>query len=338
VRGGVTAVATRRAAEEWTLTCMYVAGGLSCLLAARFPMSPAAPVQLDLTVAALALLAASVVWFAAAHLGRPLLYGVLMLGLVLTSLLVANAATTQGVTVTAFAYVWQSIHVAHFFSRREAWLHTALVAVGYGAALLVNDLPVSLVAYVIVVGTIAGAVSVLSNLVARMREQADTDQLTGLLNRAGFRIAAEREHALATRTRLPLTLAVIDLDSFKSVNDRGGHAAGDRVLRELAAGWLTALRSCDTVGRHGGDEFVLLLPGTTAEGAAVVLERLRSASPIDWSAGIAEWAPLEAMDECLARADDALYEEKSVRRLELGDLVPRSRSRSSALDRAGGDR
>ena len=131
--------------------------------------------------------------------------------------------------------------------------------------------------------TIWVPVTVLSNLTTKMRRQAATDQLTGLLNRNGFRAAAEREYALAVRTSTPLCVVVIDLDGFKAVNDWRGHAAGDQMLVELAETWTTRLRRCDIIGRHGGDEFVLLLPATEAAKATRVLERLQDGSPIRWS-------------------------------------------------------
>jgi diguanylate cyclase (GGDEF)-like protein len=163
------------------------------------------------------------------------------------------------------------------------------------------------------VGTTWAAVTVLGSQVSHMRIQADTDHLTGLLNRAGFRAAAEREHALAVRAGTPLALVLLDLDGFKTINDRAGHAAGDRLLAELAARWKSSLRSCDILGRHGGDEFVLLLPATTPAQAEVALDRLRASTPVAWSAGTASWKKDEGMEECLARADSRLYVAKDRR-------------------------
>jgi diguanylate cyclase (GGDEF)-like protein len=110
-----------------------------------------------------------------------------------------------------------------------------------------------------------------------------------------------------------LALVVLDLDGFKAINDQSGHAAGDRTLADLAGRWKTALRSSDILGRHGGDEFVLLLPATTPAGAEVMLERLRATSPLPWSAGIAGWERAEGLDDCLGRADQGLYREKAAR-------------------------
>jgi len=302
-----------RTPETWTLAGLFVGASMACLLGARFPLSPDTPVPLSYTCAAVAATLAALLWLFGDAVGRVLLNGAVILGVLLTSVIVASAATPQGATLTAFAYLLVAVYTAHFFSRREAWLHAGLVSVAYGIAVVVNDVPRTAATYVIVVGTIWAAVTVLGSQVSHMRIQADTDHLTGLLNRAGFRVAAEREHALATRTGTPLAMVLLDLDGFKAINDRAGHAAGDRLLAELAVRWKSSLRSCDILGRHGGDEFVLLLPATTLNQAEVALDRLRASTPVAWSAGVASWERDEGMEECLARADKRLYLEKDRR-------------------------
>jgi diguanylate cyclase (GGDEF)-like protein len=157
---------------------------------------------------------------------------------------------------------------------------------------------------------------VLGHLSESLRRQADTDPLTGLLNRNGFLAAANREHAIAQRSRNPLTLALLDLDDFKQINDRRGHVAGDRVLADLGAAWRERLRTGDILARHGGDEFVLLLPATSPESAVAVLDRLRVEElPVTWSVGIGEWLPGESFAECVARADSHLYSVKNALRV-----------------------
>jgi diguanylate cyclase (GGDEF)-like protein len=140
------------------------------------------------------------------------------------------------------------------------------------------------------------------------------DHLTGLLNRNGFRKAADREHALAGRTGAPLALALLDLDGFKDVNDQHGHAAGDRMLCELAEAWSRTLRPGDLLARMGGDEFAVLFPATAAADVDGAIARLHEAHHSDWSAGVTEWKPGEPLRECFARADRHLYEAKATRR------------------------
>lgn len=161
-----------------------------------------------------------------------------------------------------------------------------------------------------------------SDLSHQLRRLAASDPLTGILNRRGFEVAAERFVANARRHRLPITVAIADLDHFKSVNDRFGHAAGDTALRRFAALVGGAVRSGDIFARIGGEEFGLVLVGTSAEAAAEVLDRLRvtiAQMPIEGvppgtltaSFGVAELTEGdEGLRPILARADRALYRAK----------------------------
>lgn len=116
-----------------------------------------------------------------------------------------------------------------------------------------------------------------------IRQLADSDPLTGLLNRRGFETAFARELREAADTRAWTSLALLDIDHFKAVNDRYGHALGDAVLRRLASIIAHEIRSADLVARIGGDEFCILLSGTSPERAAAVGERLRLAvAGFDW--------------------------------------------------------
>lgn len=159
-----------------------------------------------------------------------------------------------------------------------------------------------------------------------LRFQAIADPLTGLFNRRHLEERLAAEISRARRSGQPLAVAVGDLDHFKRVNDRFGHAAGDRALQAFAAALRDSLRLEDVVGRLGGDEFCALLPGTSA-GRAVsalerVLDRLRNVvigSPsgrirIAGSFGVAELTPGVDGRSLLARADAALYRAKALGR------------------------
>jgi diguanylate cyclase (GGDEF)-like protein len=109
-----------------------------------------------------------------------------------------------------------------------------------------------------------------------------------------------------------LCLAMIDLDNFKTYNDRHGHQAGDLVLKEAATAWRAEVRSTDLLARYGGEEFVLLLPACALADAVAIVERLRAATPlVTGSVGLAEWDFQEASADLVERADQALYAAKA---------------------------
>ncbi len=161
---------------------------------------------------------------------------------------------------------------------------------------------------------------------AELKVLAMTDELTGTLNRRRFFEVAEQEQARSERYRRPLAVAMLDLDHFKAVNDRYGHAVGDEALRLAAGVMQRVVRRQDHVGRYGGEEFGVLLPETRLEEAGRVLERVRrevarielrvedALVPLRVSAGVAAWQSGEVIDATFKRADAALYEAKQAGR------------------------
>jgi diguanylate cyclase (GGDEF)-like protein len=156
-----------------------------------------------------------------------------------------------------------------------------------------------------------------------LTRMATTDALTGALNRRELLERAKREIATARRYGRSLSLLIADIDLFKKVNDTYGHAVGDVAIRTVADICRQALRESDLVARIGGEEYVALLPETTAERALATAERLRqtvAATPIavenatftiSVSIGVTEWCPTDhSIEATLARADDALYQAK----------------------------
>jgi diguanylate cyclase (GGDEF)-like protein len=158
-----------------------------------------------------------------------------------------------------------------------------------------------------------GAALERSRLLQRLSELARTDALTGLANRRVWDERLALEHARAERTQEPFIAAVLDLDHFKAVNDRGGHLAGDAYLRDLAVAWTRLLRGTDLLARLGGDEFGLLLTVCDEKTAEEAIDRLRKALPLglSCSAGIATWTPFEPVEHLIGRADRALYAAKA---------------------------
>lgn len=162
----------------------------------------------------------------------------------------------------------------------------------------------------------------------RYRQQlvklASQDSLTGLPNRRCTAELATAALEEATATQSPLTIAIIDLDHFKIINDRCGHAAGDFVLKEFARVGRDALRESDVLGRWGGEEFLLVMPGANLESAMASLERMRTlvfgihlpasgaGLRVSLSAGVATIQKHgRSLDEMIARADSALYAAKN---------------------------
>ncbi len=152
---------------------------------------------------------------------------------------------------------------------------------------------------------------------------ARTDVLTGIANLFAFREASDRELDRARREGQPLTLLFLDIDDFKIVNDFHGHSSGDEVLRRIARALCYAVRRDDFVARVGGDEFVVLLPRTDANGAAHVIDRVTNrlaaisrpdGTPLTCTIGSATHNPAPTtIDEMLQEADQAMYQVKAQR-------------------------
>jgi len=175
------------------------------------------------------------------------------------------------------------------------------------------------------------AYSLIVRDISERREATETlravihcDHLTGLLNRRAFFEAAELELQRWARQPRPLSIVMVDADHFKKVNDRHGHAAGDAVLRHLATSLSATFRSMDVVARMGGEEFVILLPDTTLEGACAVASRLcqgiaeQAVDVGGTSIGYTVSIGVATMDESVAsvadllkRSDTAMYEAKA---------------------------
>lgn len=169
------------------------------------------------------------------------------------------------------------------------------------------------------------------NVEAQLRHVATTDGLTGVMNRSAFMACAERELGRSLRTGKALSLLMLDADNFKSINDRFGHAGGDEVLRSLAHDCQAAMRSDDNIGRLGGEEFAIVLPGASLEAGEQVAERLRRAiaehgvwynnTLIYYTVSIGVGAVRSgdrSIEQIIVRADDALYEAKARGRNQVG--------------------
>jgi len=211
------------------------------------------------------------------------------LGVVLLSwlgtLVVGFVDYQTGIEYRVFPFYFLPVSFAAWHAGRVGALTTAVVgasswlAFNYMGGLRYSHLSV----WVVNLTTQATALAVVGWLFATVRAAlaretllGRTDPMTGLLNSRAFSETAQREITIARRQGQPLTLAFMDLDGFKAVNDARGHRIGDEVLRRVAADVRQMLRTTDVAARIGGDEFAVLLPATSSHGAGVILERLRA--------------------------------------------------------------
>lgn len=158
----------------------------------------------------------------------------------------------------------------------------------------------------------------------KLQTLATTDELSGMLNRREFFARAEKEFERAQRFDRPLSIAILDFDGFKKINDRFGHLAGDRVIRELAGEIHLHIRREDLSGRFGGDEFILAIVESTRKDAKIISNRIRSSwqtlemndeeigrISVTFSVGITAMLKKDrTLLDCIQRADKALYAAK----------------------------
>ncbi|MFJ8913286.1 GGDEF domain-containing protein [Amycolatopsis sp. NPDC102389] len=200
----------------------------------------------------------------------------------------------------------------------EYALEAATIALGVIVAWALRDWPVVLL-------LVVGITLVLHRgvLLRQLKRQARSDAKTGLLNAKAWREAATDELDRARRAGRHTSLLMVDVDRFKLINDRHGHLVGDRYLAAIAETLRTEVRGTDLVGRFGGEEFVVLLPGTPAVHAHAIAERIRSSvasrdddlpEHVTVSIGLADRPGVSDLDAVIAVADRALYEAKNTGR------------------------
>jgi diguanylate cyclase (GGDEF)-like protein len=309
--------APRRDPALTAIATIYLLGGFFCLVGAVAPPSPRTPVLLHAVLAVVGLVGGGLQWWLSGPRTRPATGPLLHLGLLvntaLTWLLMVSAATPSGHVLIGYNFVYLVMVAAYFLPRREARAQTGIVVVAVLSAAELSHLdPKSMVGPVVAVSVVIVS-EVLGRLATRLRSGATTDALTGVLNRAAFTDAAHDLLATAARRGRTVSLVVADLDDFKLVNDQHGHTEGDRVLASVAQDWRGCLRSGDLLARLGGDEFVVLLPGANGEQAQHVVDRMRSATSVRWSSGVATAQPGTDLRTLFDEADRGLYAQKARR-------------------------
>lgn len=245
-------------------------------------------------------------------------------------LVIALADYLTGPEVRFFIFYWPPIAmVTWFVGKRWGFIFVALAVAGWVSAnwganveggrfsLMLWNSGVNAVSFAF----LAYTVSLLQALMTREREFARTDFTTGAANGRAFAEAVRVEIARCRRSGAPISLAYLDLDDFKRINDRFGHSAGDDLLRRVAEASRAQLRAGTVLARLGGDEFAILLPGADAEAAHLAVERVRAAvgavaaevpGPVSLSVGVVTCnAGSGSPDDLLGRADALMYEVKS---------------------------
>jgi diguanylate cyclase (GGDEF)-like protein len=249
------------------------------------------------------------------------LFTVFAFGMIWLPLRDSAMVWTLGITGTATVfYAVQGrigVPVSSAFELTLVWLYFSLI-LGRCLLLSVNANEMR--------ARLANSGRKLAASLAQVEQLASHDELTGTLNRRALMAALERERSRAERGGAAFSIAMIDLDHFKRVNDAYGHGAGDEVLRALAATVHDTMRATDVFGRYGGEEFLMLLFGATPALALKAMERIRatvaaknwsSITPelsVTLSAGIASHCKGETTEQLLHRADLALYQAKDAGR------------------------
>lgn len=209
----------------------------------------------------------------------------------------------------------------HFNDRDECWyqIHESLVQ-WYDGHPAKHSIAVDIAGLKEAQNELSEAYALLALKSVELEKASITDALTGLFNRRRLDQAFGQEVGRACRYGHPLSLILIDLDRFKAVNDTHGHQMGDQVLQEVSAILREGVRSADTVGRWGGEEFLIICPETDLAGAMALAEKLRttiaeavwpSTTLITSSFGVAQFHNGDSMKDLVARADGALYRAKA---------------------------
>ncbi|WP_298803798.1 bifunctional diguanylate cyclase/phosphodiesterase [uncultured Pseudokineococcus sp.] len=321
-------VATPRAVGA-AFGVFYVAGGLVALLVAASD-SAGAPGRPVLTaLGASALLVGAVVAARRAHLPRLATHPLAALATGLIGAAVLVTPDPRSAVLVAAVSVFVTVDTGVFFARLHALVHLSACLATTTATLLVRG-GVGLLS-ALALDLVLVAVALVVGVLARRASSASVDGLTGLPNRRGLDDALERLALAAGRSGGPLSVALVDLDGFKAVNDASGHDAGDELLRATAARWRAVLPRSALLARVGGDEFAVALAAPPAE-LALVLSPLVRDPGRPASAGVAAWAPPEGPAAALHRADAALYRAKRGGRARCEVAGPETASVALATD------
>ena len=299
------------------VAALQVIGAVSIASALPLRHWPGASLPVLLAVLALALANAGV----RVAIGERLPAWTLQVDVAAGNLLVSVIAAAGASADVNFAnlYLLVEVFALLYLPWRAALAQLAAAGAAYaivlGAGLHTDQPP--LIAWLSVFGTAVIVGVVVLGLLSVLRAAAREDHLTGLANRRMWDERIEQELERAARSGAALSVVVVDLDGFKAVNDASGHAAGDRLLQDIARAWQGVVRGGgDFLARVGGDEFGLLAPGSDELGARALVKRLADAIPQNLSAsfGVATWDRSEGASALQRRADQVMYRNKQGQR------------------------
>ncbi len=288
---------------------LLITGGLFGILTAT-DMDLLASVWAPVLVGGASVCSGLVLLLSARTVSERALHLALLVGTAVVVTFAGLSDTPASMAMSAGFMVWVATYAACFFTPAQAAAH---VAAAYGSLVVV----VAVVAPGLV-AVVVGPSLVTSSVVAvcvgwlalRLRRAALLDPLTGLANARAWRRVLADEYERSDRDGTSVTVAFVDLDGLKALNDAHGHAVGDRAVIGVARSLSDGLRGRELVARIGGDEFAVLFPATTGAEAVGALDRIRSAAPSPFSVGVAQRRPGESPDGTLDRADRRMYEMK----------------------------
>jgi diguanylate cyclase (GGDEF)-like protein len=305
-----TPVAAKPRAMDLTLCLLYLTGAVVVTLVSIVAMPARANVVAITAIVVGALTAAGISGLAAGTVPRWAYHAYNLVGT--TSITAVIYLSHGGVFSIAVSVLYVLVALDSFFffpwraaAAQQAYGFASLLSLWVFARILPVAVVIALCAVIVATGMVVG-------WLVRAASQVEIDPLTRLLNRRGMDRILDEALAQSARTGDPFVVGYLDLDHFKSVNDTSGHAAGDHLLREAAVIWSGMLPSRAALGRYGGDEFVITLPGFDASAASSAIDALRAALPAGQtcSAGFAEWEPADTASLLLRRADTALFQAK----------------------------
>ncbi|WP_017936376.1 putative bifunctional diguanylate cyclase/phosphodiesterase [Nocardioides sp. Iso805N] len=318
---GPTAVARSRAWRDapsvatinvlrWTGGSLYLLGGTILLVAAAAGLgSDRVDDRSVVTIAVVAVAIGLIIIAIGRRLPRGAYHLVLVAGTGLICGLVLLGHGDPASIALSMPFLFVTINAVFLFPLWQALVHVVITETA--CTICLASVGITAGAIVLIQGCTIGTTVVVAWL-ARAASAADQDFLTGLTSRRGFDRRLEEVLHGADRDGRKVSLAVLDVDRFKQINDTAGHPAGDRLLIACARTWGQSLPQTATLARYGGDEFALLLPDTTLGQAADLADHLRSRAPDDVtvSVGVAAWTAGDSGSVLINRADVALYEAK----------------------------